>query len=112
MVKQSYKYHFTFGMQLEPAALNINYQHIIQENKYYDMVDEMWHIVRDKMSLLSTTEQSVLKMRFSFSEENPKPMTLKTVGKKLGLSKERIRQIQNKALAKLREAAEEYMVAS
>lgn len=49
-------------------------------------------------------------MRFSLNQADTKPLTLKQVGDRLGLTKERIRQIQNKALSKLREVAEERMV--
>ena len=58
---------------------------------------------------LSGIEQSVVEMRFSLDQSHQSPLTLKQVGAKLGLTKERIRQIQNKALAKLRVTAEEHM---
>ena len=51
-------------------------------------------------------------MRFSLAPGNPPPLTLEQIGVKLGLTKERIRQIQNKALAKLRLVAQECFFAS
>lgn len=57
-------------------------------------------IIEDVLSTLSSKEASVLKMRFGI--EQAKPMTLEEVGNHFGVSKERVRQIENKALRKLR----------
>ena len=44
-------------------------------------------------------EASVLRMRFGLNDEEPK--TLKEIGERLGLTRERVRQIENEALEKL-----------
>jgi RNA polymerase sigma factor (sigma-70 family) len=54
---------------------------------------------------LRPREQEVLALRFGLGDR-PK-MSLSQVGKVLGVSKERIRQIQDRAFAKLRLAADE-----
>lgn len=51
---------------------------------------------------LSPREQEILKMRFGF---NGDPMTLEEIGKKIGLSRERVRQIETKAKRRLRARA-------
>ena len=47
-------------------------------------------------------EATVLKMRFGLDDEEPK--TLKEIGESLGLTRERVRQIESEALAKLNES--------
>ena len=76
-----------------------------------DWIDELRLIVKDNLADLSAIEQSVVKLRFPLTNGSSKQLTLKQVGAKLGLTKERIRQIQNKALTKLRTAAEDRIVA-
>ncbi len=44
-------------------------------------------------------EATVLRMRFGLDDEEPK--TLKEIGECLGLTRERVRQIESEALAKL-----------
>jgi len=57
---------------------------------------------------LSEIEQVVLQHRFGFETgRSGRPMTLTQVGTLIGVTKERVRQIQNKALTKLREAVEQ-----
>jgi RNA polymerase sigma factor (sigma-70 family) len=53
--------------------------------------------------LLSPREKTVLRRRFSLDEQ-AKAGTLEQVGRELGLSKERVRQVQASALSKLRKA--------
>lgn len=56
--------------------------------------------VQDLLSTLSDREQKIIKMRFGL--ENGKSHTLEEVGQEFAVTRERIRQIEAKALAKLR----------
>lgn len=56
--------------------------------------------IKDALSLLNTREREVIKMRFGIGYENPS--TLDDVGRHLGLTRERIRQIEKRALERLR----------
>lgn len=55
--------------------------------------------IEEVLASLSDREAKVLKMRFGLGF---KPMTLEEVGKKFGVTRERIRQIEAKALRKLK----------
>jgi RNA polymerase primary sigma factor len=49
---------------------------------------------------LSNKEADILRMRFGIGAD--KPMTLEEVGQHYGVTRERIRQVENKAIRKLR----------
>lgn len=55
---------------------------------------------------LDTRERQIIRYRFGLDTDR-EPMTLKQVGGELGISKERIRQLATRALAKLRQVAME-----
>jgi RNA polymerase primary sigma factor/RNA polymerase sigma factor len=59
--------------------------------------------LREGHDLLSSREKEVLKRRFSLNVQT-KSGTLEQVGREMGLSKERVRQVQASALSKLRTA--------
>lgn len=59
---------------------------------------------------LDPVEADILRKRFAFDVD--KPLTLREIGAMHSLSRERIRQIQNKALAKMRRQLDDYQVAS
>jgi RNA polymerase primary sigma factor len=58
--------------------------------------------VSDLFAVLDDRERKIIFQRFGL--DGGKPKTLETVGKKFGVTRERIRQLQNIALAKLRGA--------
>jgi RNA polymerase primary sigma factor len=59
--------------------------------------------IEEKLNDLSEIERKIIKMRFGLN--GMKVHTLKEIGKKFDLSKERIRQIEERALEKLRKEA-------
>lgn len=68
-----------------------------EEAAAYELLKE--HI-DDTLSLLTPREQKILRMRFGL--EDGRGHTLEEVGQEFGVTRERIRQIEAKALAKLR----------
>lgn len=70
-------------------------------NPYDDLIDEVNKDIVDRVfATLSAREADVLRKRFGF--ETDEPMTLEQVGDIYGASKEWIRQIENRAIRKLR----------
>jgi len=68
------------------------------ETASYGMLkDDLSRIV----STLNTREQAVIRMRFGLDDGKPK--TLEDIGKKFSVTRERIRQIESRALVKLRQ---------
>src|SRR5204862_7951034 len=68
-----------------------------------DAAEEVKLIVLYNRADLTDGERTVSEHRFGLeSGDNEKPMTLEQVGQIIGVTKERVRQIQNKAMEKIR----------
>jgi RNA polymerase primary sigma factor len=63
--------------------------------------DDLHHVL-DLLQKMDRREATVLRMRFGLDDEEPK--TLKEIGECLGLTRERVRQIESEALSKLSES--------
>jgi RNA polymerase primary sigma factor len=72
-----------------------------------DCIDELKAIVERNLADLSTVEETVIRRRFNWEQDEDHPLTLEEVGRIIGVTKERVRQIQNKALIKIRSVMEE-----
>ena len=57
--------------------------------------------IRNLLSTLSPREEKIIRLRFGIGEESE--YTLEEIGKRFGVSRERIRQIEKKALSRLRQ---------
>jgi RNA polymerase primary sigma factor len=64
-----------------------------------ERTDDLKLVLR-QLETMDVRQAAVLRMRFGLIEE---PKTLKEIGDRLGLTRERVRQIEREALAKLRE---------
>jgi RNA polymerase primary sigma factor len=81
-----------FGMFVEdeitPSPSQATYEKMLKER------------IEQVLSTLSPREARIIRLRFGL--ENGRPYTLEEVGQKFGLTRERIRQIEGKALRRLR----------
>jgi RNA polymerase sigma factor (sigma-70 family) len=105
MKSNRYKTHFPveFEPEMEKSDWNDRKRDIVEE----DCIDELKQIVDRNLADLSDTEQTVIRRRFNWQQQEETPLTLEEVGKIIGVTKERVRQIQNKALLKIKSVMEE-----
>ena len=72
------------------------FDHVLQENDSA--------LLKEVFQSLSPREKSILAMRYGLEDDTPR--TLEEIGGEFGVTRERIRQIQNEALKKLRAKVE------
>src|SRR5688572_26249645 len=92
-----------FEPEMEKSDWSDRKRDIVEE----DCIDELKQIVERNLADLSDTEQTVIRRRFNWQQQDESPLTLEEVGQIIGVTKERVRQIQNKALLKIKSVMEE-----
>jgi RNA polymerase sigma factor (sigma-70 family) len=105
-VKQS-KYRQLFPTDFDPKLEKSDFMQKKREIHEDDCVDELRSIIKDNRADLTQIEKEVIEHRFGLirrpvEQPDDQPLTLEQVGKIIGVTKERVRQIQNKALEKIR----------
>ncbi len=120
-VKHS-KYRQRFPTDFDPALEKSNHLETLRATHEKESAEEVKHIVLTNRADLSDVERTVIFHRFALrntparpagsaghageTTDVPAPLTLEQVGQIIGVTKERVRQIQNKALEKIRLALE------
>ena len=99
------------ALKKEPVSLDtlvtddLCIQDYVEDTTYESPESSTQHKLQEKditklISMLDKREQEIIKRRFGIDNEEPK--TLEQIGNAMGFSKERIRQIENGAIQKLR----------
>jgi len=101
------KHRTRFPVEFEPDLERSDWSDRRRETIESECIDELKNIVDRNLAELTQIEQTVIQRRFNWKETQETPLTLEEVGKIIGVTKERVRQIQNKALAKIRQVMEE-----
>ena len=99
------RYRQVFPVEFDPTMERSSYQESRRAGIEQDAVDELRQIMGENRAQLSDVERTVIQSRFGMNRGGESAsMTLEEVGRVTGVTKERVRQIQNKALDKLRAA--------
>jgi len=101
------KYRQRFPTDFDSTIERSNHLETLRATHERESAEEVKHIVLTNRAELSEVERTVINHRFALvGKPTPTPLTLEQVGQIIGVTKERVRQIQNKALEKIRIALE------
>jgi RNA polymerase primary sigma factor len=78
-------------------------QYVIPDTDEEVLRQSFEEALKDALSELSDKERQILALRFGLEDDHPR--TLREIGEALEISRERVRQIENQALTKLRRSA-------
>jgi RNA polymerase primary sigma factor len=112
---RSSRYRSRFPTEFDPALEKSDFVERKRQEVEEFCVDELRSILTENLANLSDVEKKVIRARFALDatdSERVQPMTLEQVGEIIGVTKERVRQIQNKALEKLRQTLEDGILAA
>ena len=102
------KYRQRFPTDFDPAMEKSNHLETVRRTHQLECADEVKLIVLANDAELTDVERTVIHHRFGLdADEDADPLTLEQVGQIIGVTKERVRQIQNQALEKIRVCLEE-----
>ncbi len=107
------RYRGQFPTEFDPTLEKSDFSERRRDNLVIECVAEVREILEKNRAELSEIEQTVIRERFALNASTlpAKPKTLEQVGVMIGVTKERVRQIQNKALAKIRLILEDSLAA-
>ncbi len=108
------RYRGMFPVELTTELEKSDFIERRREQAEEGFVDDLKLILASNLAHLNEVEHTVIKERFALGakSEDERHKTLEQVGRIIGVTKERVRQIQNKALQKIRVALEENIAAA
>ncbi len=100
---KSNRYHAMFPTEFDPTMERSNEMDVRRQSVAKDAVEDLHDIIERNSADLTDVERRVIEARFAVNRsDDTDSMTLAEVGEVIGVTKERVRQIQNRALEKLR----------
>ncbi len=107
------RYRGRFPTEFDPDLEKSDFVERKRDNVEEEYMEEIRDILGRNRAELNDMEQVVIRERFALDavSSDVKPKTLEQVGEMIGVTKERVRQIQNKALKKIRGILEDNMAA-
>lgn len=100
---KSNRYNSLFPAEFDPSMERSNEMELRRQAVAKDAVEELQRIISTNRAELTDVEKRVIEARFAVNRPaNTESLTLEEVGQVIGVTKERVRQIQNRALEKLR----------
>jgi len=101
---------FSAPTQSEGADGSLSLSEILADNRTPSPEDAVFsnadsEVIRRLLDRIDEREATILRLRFGLDDQEP--MTLKQIGAKIGLTRERVRQLEREALRKLREVLQE-----
>jgi RNA polymerase primary sigma factor len=111
------RYRGYFPTEFDPSLERSHHVENQRRDVEADCVEELKMILGRNLANLNEVEECVIRARFALNGDEvtefdvSKAKTLEQVGEMIGVTKERVRQIQNKALDKLRVALEQGILA-
>ncbi len=105
LVKRTYSMEHPLGEGNDYSLIDtIEDKKLVDSARKIEDLDRFSHVL-SWMEDLNENEREVLMLRFGLEDHDPQ--TLDTIGKKFGVTRERIRQIEAKSLAKLKKSMQD-----
>ncbi len=105
LVKKTFSIEHPMGDNEDYSLIDtIEDKNMVDPGSMIEDLDRFAHVM-EWMDDLNDNEREILAMRFGLDDREPE--TLDTIGQKFGVTRERIRQIEAKSLAKLRKTVQE-----
>lgn len=113
VILRTSRYRNRFPMEFDPDQERGSQIDDKRNDHYAACIHELRLMLAQNRARLTEVEQIVIRERFALNgDDSASPKTLDEVGEMIGVTKERVRQIQNKALRKLRHDIEKNYLAA
>jgi len=113
VILRTARYRNHFPVEFNPDQERGHSTEDKREDEYVGCMHELRIMLAENRARLTEVEQTVIRERFALDSDPPSgPKTLDEIGEMIGVTKERVRQIQNKALRKLRHDIEKNYLAA